>query len=403
MRRKSASSAGLPEGAGRLRAHHHQAPIRGLRAVAELPGRRRGRGQHLRLARQRQGGSLAAIGEALAENGKVIVTGCLGVEADRIRAAHPGVLAITGPHQYEAVVAEVHKAVPGPHDPCLDLVPPQGVKLTPPLRLCEDLRRLQQSLQLLHHPGTARAAPEPSPGRRDARGRAAGRRRRQGASRHLARHQRLRPRSRLCHEFLARRGARDAVLESGRGARLARRLGASPLCLSLSACRSCAAADGRWPRAALSRHPPPACEPEGLEGDAAAGASGEDLASHCALARDLPDLAIRSTFIVGFPGDTEEDFKLLLDWLAEAQLAHVGCFKYENVGGAAANALPGHLPEQVKQERYDRLMQHQQAISTQLLAARVGRPSRCWSMQWTRTAPSRARIGMRRKSTGKFI
>jgi ribosomal protein S12 methylthiotransferase len=84
-----------------------------------------------------------------------------------------------------------------------------------------------------------------------------------------------------------------------------------------------------------------------------------------------PDLAIRSTFIVGFPGETEEDFKLLLDWLAEAQLARVGCFKYENVGGAAANALPGHLPEQVKQERYDRLMQHQQAISTQLLAARV--------------------------------
>ena len=86
-----------------------------------------------------------------------------------------------------------------------------------------------------------------------------------------------------------------------------------------------------------------------------------------------PDLAIRSTFIVGFPGETEEDFTFLLDWLSEARLTRVGCFKYEDVDGAPANALPGQLPQEVKEERYARLMQHQQAISTALLAERVGK------------------------------
>jgi ribosomal protein S12 methylthiotransferase len=86
-----------------------------------------------------------------------------------------------------------------------------------------------------------------------------------------------------------------------------------------------------------------------------------------------PDLAIRSTFIVGFPGETEQDFALLLDWLSEARLSRVGCFKYENVEGAKANSLPGHVPQEVKAERYDRLMQHQQSISVKLSRARVGK------------------------------
>ena len=115
--------------------------------------------------------SLAAIGEALAENGKVIVTGCFGVESDRIRAAYPDVLAVTGPHQYEAVVEEVHKAVPRPHDPFLDLAAAARHQAhAAPLRLFEDLRRLQQHMQLLHHPAFARAAREPADRRRDARG-----------------------------------------------------------------------------------------------------------------------------------------------------------------------------------------------------------------------------------------
>jgi Uncharacterized protein family UPF0004 len=150
--------------------------------------------------------SLEAIGEALGKNGCVIVTGCFGIESDRIRARYPGVLAITGPHQYEAVVEEVHKAVPKPHDPFLDLLPPQGIRL-PPLRLCEDLEGLQQCLQFLHYSGAARPPQEPAARRSDARGREAGRRRRQGAARHFAGHERLRARSSLCQERVARRGA----------------------------------------------------------------------------------------------------------------------------------------------------------------------------------------------------
>ena len=127
-------------------------------------------------------------------------------------------------------------------------------------------------------------------------------------------------------------------------------------------------------RAALPRHSIPARGAERAEGHAAAGASGEDPASASPVgARSCPDLAIRSTFIVGFPGETEEDFVFLLDWLGEAQLARVGCFKYEDVDGAAANALPGQVPEEVKEERYERLMRHQQAISESLLAGRVGK------------------------------
>ena len=108
--------------------------------------------------------SLDAIGEAMAENGRVIVTGCLGVEKDRIRAAHPGVLAVTGPHQYEAVMAAVHDAVPPLHDPYVDLVPPEGpAPDAAPLRLSEDFRGLQQPLLVLHHPGAARRARQSRP------------------------------------------------------------------------------------------------------------------------------------------------------------------------------------------------------------------------------------------------
>ena len=150
--------------------------------------------------------SLQAIGEALAENGRVIVTGCLGVEADRIRAQYPDVLAITGPHQYEAVVEAVHAAVPRLHDPYRR---PRAAARHPPhaapLRLSEDLRRLQPRVPLLHHPELARTSPEPDAQRRDARGRAPRRRRRAGAPRHLPGHERLRARPRLRQERLAGR------------------------------------------------------------------------------------------------------------------------------------------------------------------------------------------------------
>ena len=190
-----------------------------------------------------------------------------------------------------------------------------------------------------------------------------------------------------------------------RSARLARRLGAAALCLSLSACRQGLAADGRGACAALSRHPLPACEPERVEGDAPARASGKDAASASPRWREIcPDLAIRSTFIVGFPGETEQDFELLLDWLSEARLNRVGCFKYENVDGAGANALPRHVAEEVKAERYD-AADGASAADQHRAACRAdrARPSKLWSMKSTRRAPSRAQAGMRRKSTAASI
>ena len=183
--------------------------------------------------------SLDAIGEAMAENGRVIVTGCFGVEEDRIRAAHPGVLAVTGPHQYEQVVAAVHAAVPPLHDPFLDLVPPEGLRAHPaPLRVSEDFRGLQQPLLVLHHPAAARQAREPPGQPRDGRGRAAGEGRREGAAGHQPGHLRLRPRHQVRREPLEGPAAAGALPRPVRGAGLARRLGAAALRLSLPARRS---------------------------------------------------------------------------------------------------------------------------------------------------------------------
>ncbi len=148
--------------------------------------------------------SLAAIGEAVNENGRVIVTGCMGVEADTIRAAHPSVLAVTGPHQYEAVVSAVHDAVPPVHDAKFDLIPPQGLRLTPTsLRLSEDLGGLQQPLLFLHHPITARRPRQPACGIGPLRSRATGQSRRQGTAGHISRHERLWHRSQIRGEQIS--------------------------------------------------------------------------------------------------------------------------------------------------------------------------------------------------------
>ena len=147
--------------------------------------------------------SLDAIGEAMAKNGRVVVTGCFGVEKERILAAHPGVLAVTGPHQYEQVVEAVHEAVPPLHDPFLDLVPPEGLHLTPaPLRVSEDFRGLQQPLLVLHHPQPARAARQPPRRPGDERGRTPGEGGRQGAAGHQPGHLRLRPRHQIRREHV---------------------------------------------------------------------------------------------------------------------------------------------------------------------------------------------------------
>ena len=181
---------------------------------------------------------LQAIGAAMSENGRVIVTGCMGAEPDAIREAFPNVSAITGPQAFESVMAAVHDAAPAPHDPFVDLIPEQGVKLTPRhyayLKIC---RGLPQPLLVLHHPKAARRSCVAARGRGAARSGKAGQGRRQGASRHFAGHQRLRPRSEVRREPLARPRCRRALSRSDARTWRARRLGAAALCLPLSACR----------------------------------------------------------------------------------------------------------------------------------------------------------------------
>jgi ribosomal protein S12 methylthiotransferase len=318
--------------------------------------------------------SLAAIGDALAENGKVIVTGCLGVEADRILARHPGVLAITGPQQYEAVVAEVHKAVPRPHDPFLDLVPPQGIRLTPRhyayLKISEGCNNACSFCIIPALRGRLKSRPIGDVMREAERLVAAG-------------VQELLVISQDTSAYGLDLGyANSAWRGEERETRfidLAEALGTLGIWIRLHYVYPYPHVDAVLPLMAEGRVLPyldipfQHASPSVLKA-MRRPAHGEKTLERVARWREIcPDLAIRSAFIVGFPGETDEDFEILLDWLAEARLARVGCFKYENVDGAAANALPGHVPEAVKQERYDRLMQHQQAISTELLAGRVGK------------------------------
>ena len=319
--------------------------------------------------------SLDAIGEAMAKNGRVVVTGCLGVEKERILAAHPGVLAVTGPHQYEQVVAAVHDAVPPLHDPFVDLVPPEGLRLTPRhyayLKISEGCNNRCSFCIIPQLRGELASRP---------------------AAHVMAEAERLVKAGvkellvisqdtsaygldiKYAESRWKGRPLKARFLDLCRGAGLARRLGAPALRLSLSACRRRAAADGRGQDPALSRHPLPARLARACSRPCAARRTRRRRWSGSRRWREIcPDLAVRSTFIVGFPGETEEDFEFLLDWLAEARLARVGCFKYEPVEGAAANAIAGAVPEEVKEERWHRFMAAQQEVSRALMAAKVGR------------------------------
>ena len=313
--------------------------------------------------------SLDAIGEALAENGRVIVTGCLGAEPDYITGAHPKVLAVTGPHQYEQVLDAVHTAVPPDPDPFVDLLPASGVSLTPRhfsyLKISEGC----------NHKCKFCIIP-------DMRGRLASR----------PAHAVLRE-----AEKLVEAGVRELLVISqdtsaygvdikhatDRGHRahitdLARDLGSL----------------GAWVRLHYVYPYPHVRELIPLMADGlvlpyldipfqhahtdtlrrmARPAAAERTLDRIAEWRDIcPDITLRSTFIVGYPGETEAEFQTLLDWMDEAQLDRVGCFQYENVDGARSNALPDHVPAEVKQDRWDRFMAKAQAISEAKLAAKVG-------------------------------
>ena len=318
--------------------------------------------------------SLAAIGDALAENGKVIVTGCLGVESDRILAAHPGVLAITGPQQYEAVVEHVHKAVPRPHDPFLDLLPPQGIRLTPRhyayLKISEGCNNTCSFCIIPHLRGKLASRPIGDVMREAERLVGAGVKELLVISQDTSAY------------GLDIRYAKSPWRGEERETRflsLAEALGSLGAWVRLHYVYPYPHVDQVLPLMAEGKVLPyldipfQHASPSVLKAMRRPGRQEKTLDRIRSWRTICPDLAIRSTFIVGFPGETEEDFVFLLDWLSEARLTRVGCFKYEDVDGAPANALPGQLPQEVKEERYARLMQHQQAISTALLAERVGK------------------------------
>jgi ribosomal protein S12 methylthiotransferase len=317
--------------------------------------------------------SLAAIGRALRENGKVIVTGCMGAEPEKITASYPNVLAITGPQQYESVVEAVHRAVPPRHDPFLDLVPPEGIKLTPRhyayLKISEGcnnscsfciIPRLRGSL-------VSRSAADVL--REAERLVAAGVKELLVISQDTSAYGLdLRYRS---SEWRGRK-------VSARFIELARCLGELGAWVRLHYVYPYPHVDEVIPLMAEGKVLPyldipfQHASPDVLRRMKRPAAQERTLERVARWREICPDLTIRSTFIVGFPGESEKDFQKLLDWLEAAELDRVGCFRYEPVKGAAANDLAPPIPAEVKDERWHRFMQRQQAISTRRLERKVG-------------------------------
>ncbi len=321
--------------------------------------------------------SLDAIGEALAENGRVIVTGCLGAMPGKIRALHPSVLAITGPQAYESVVSAVHEHLPPAHDPFLDLLPPQGVKLTPRhyayLKISEGCNHRCSFCIIPSMRGDLVSRPIDDVLREAERLVAAGVRELLVISQDTSAYGVDRK-----HAAAAWRGReREARLFD-----LASALGELGVWVRLHYVYPYPHVDRVIPLMAEGRllpyldipfqHASPSVLRRMLR-PAGAANTLERIRRWRAIA---PELAIRSSFIVGFPGETDADFEQLLAWLDEAELDRVGCFQYSPVEGAAANALAGAVPEALKRERYERFMQRSAAISAKRLAAKVGRRMR---------------------------
>ncbi|MEM7269589.1 MAG: 30S ribosomal protein S12 methylthiotransferase RimO [Pseudomonadota bacterium] len=316
--------------------------------------------------------SLDAIGEALTENGKVIVTGCLGVEDEMIREAHPNVLAVTGPHQYEQVLDAVHDAVPPAPDPFVDLIPAAGVRLTPRhyayLKISEGCDHKCKFCVIPDMRGKLRSRPVNAVLREA--------------------------------EKLAESGVKELLVISqdtsayGKDTRYAEamwrdesyRAHVTDLTRGLGQIGVWVRLHYIYPYPHVDQLIPLMGEgvlpyldipfqhshPDVLKRMARPAASAKTLDRIAAWRAIRPDIALRSTFIVGYPGETEAEFQHLLDWLQEARLDRVGCFKYEDVEGARANALPDHVPDEVKQDRWARFMETAQAISTEKMEARIG-------------------------------
>jgi ribosomal protein S12 methylthiotransferase len=319
--------------------------------------------------------SLAAIGEAMEENGRVIVTGCMGVEAETIMKAHPGVLAVTGPHQYEAVVGAVHKALPPLHDPKFDLVPPQGLHLTPKhyayLKISEGCNNRCSFCIIPSIRGDLVSRPVAS----------------------------------VLYEAerLVKAGVKELLVISqdtsaygvdikyasskyrSREVRakfydLAKELGELGAWVRMHYVYPYPHVDDVIPLMAEGKILPyldipfQHAAPSVLKA-MKRPADQEKVLDRLAQWRSIcPDIAIRSTFIVGFPGETDADFDHLLQWMKEARIERAGCFKYEPVTGAKANDLGlSQVPDTVKQERWERFMAAQQEISAEIFQGRIGR------------------------------
>ncbi len=321
--------------------------------------------------------SLEVIGEAIKENGKVIVTGCMGVEEGNIRNVHPSVLAVTGPQQYEQVVNAVHQVVPPrqDHNPLIDLVPPQGIKLTPRhyayLKISEGCNHSCSFCIIPSMRGKLVSRPVGDV---------------------LDEAQRL-----------VKAGVKELLVisqdTSAYGVDVKYRTGfwnGAPVKTRMTELCEALSSLGVWVRLHYVYPYPHVDEliplmaagkilpyldipfqhasPKVLKAMKRPAFEDKTLARIKNWRVICPDLIIRSTFIVGFPGETEEDFQYLLDWLTEAQLDRVGCFQYSPVEGAPANLLDAAIvPDDVKQDRWDRFMAHQQAISAARLQMKIGK------------------------------
>ncbi|UOA26109.1 30S ribosomal protein S12 methylthiotransferase RimO [Pseudosulfitobacter sp. DSM 107133] len=314
--------------------------------------------------------SLEAIGEALSENGRVIVTGCLGAEPEYITGAHPKVLAVTGPHQYEQVLDAVHAAVPPSPDPFVDLLPARSVSLTPRhysyLKISEGCNHKCKFCIIPDMRGRLASRPHKAVLREAEKLVEAGVQELLVISQDTSAYG-------TDWDREVRRGLTEQPITT-----LARDLGSL----------------GAWVRLHYVYPYPHVREMIPLMADGlvlpyldvpfqhahpdtlkrmARPAAAEATLDRIAEWRDIcPDIVLRSTFIVGYPGETEAEFQTLLDWMDEAQLDRVGCFQYENVDGARSNALPDHVAPEIKQERWDRFMEKAQAISEAKLEAKVG-------------------------------
>ncbi|NVO16430.1 MAG: 30S ribosomal protein S12 methylthiotransferase RimO [Rhodoplanes sp.] len=317
--------------------------------------------------------SLAAIGDALAQNGKVVVTGCMGAEPEAITEKFPNVLAITGPQQYESVMEAVHRAVPPTHAPFLDLVPPQGIKLTPRhyayLKISEGCNNRCSFCIIPKLRGDLVSRPAADILREAEKLVAAGVKELLVISQDTSAYG-------VDLKYAAStwrdREVRAKFLD------LSAALGELGVWVRLHYVYPYPHVDEVIPLMAEGRVLPYLDIPFQHGSPAVLQrmrrpAAQEKTLGRIARWRELcPDMTLRSTFIVGFPGETEAEFSELLDWLDEAALDRVGCFKYEPVRGAPANDLGDAVPDEVKEERWHRFMQRQQAISARRLKRKVG-------------------------------